>query len=192
MVEDHPVEETNQLRLDTYTSYATGDDRDYLRVPMERSPAQARESSQRLEDELEMLKAERVVSNAAASELSRSKSVNHSRSRTAIEPEDDFDIGTTPLHEKTKIYKPPSAPATKVAKLFKRVHESSWLVRYIFYITPVTLIILIPLLLGALYFNGKKSSQASVGGGKQFSIPLSIVRTRKDVWKEGVSFSCRK
>lgn len=153
--------DNNHLRVTT--SYAEGSDyinKDYRNMsPM--SPSMIRDESQRLEDELEMARAERMVSNAQMSEsdMSRSKSLARSRSRTNAEPVDDFDIGTTPIHEKTKIYQPPSNPSTKFAKLFRRVHNSSFLVRYITYIMPITLILLIPLLLGAFVFP-----QAAVGG----------------------------
>lgn len=174
MVEEQAHEEPHRLRLNTHPSYADAEDEDQedFRVPSRHSAVPSpseRASARRLDDELEMLRVERGVSDAEGesnSGRSRSKSINHTRSRTAIEPEDDFDIGTTPLHEKTKIYQPPTAPATKIAKFFKRVHESSWLVRYFCYITPVTLIILIPLLLGALLFDGTHAAEASVGGGK--------------------------
>jgi hypothetical protein len=76
------------------------------------------------------------------------------------------------LHEKAAIYKPPESPNTKVAVFVKRLHQSSFLVRYLTYIVPVVLIILIPLLVGAL-----KYPNASVGGVKLmwFAIWLEIV-----------------
>jgi small-conductance mechanosensitive channel len=95
-----------------------------------------------------------------------------SRSRTNVEPIDDFDVSTTPIHEKAKIYQPPEHPATKVASFFKKVHNSSWLIRYFIYITPLTLILLIPLLLGAITYR-----DSTVGGVRLlwFSIWLEIV-----------------
>jgi small-conductance mechanosensitive channel len=148
--------------LHVHTSYADGSDH-HSRGPhgaSPLSPSQAREQSQRLGDDLEMLRAERVVSDSAASnEDNRGRSMGRSRSRAAGEPVDDFDIGTTPIHEKAKIYQPPAHPTTKISKIFKKIHGSSWLVRYFFYITPVTLILLIPLLLGALPYNN-----STVGG----------------------------
>jgi small-conductance mechanosensitive channel len=168
-------DETDRNRLYVSTSYASG--QEYLQPgrpgnsPL--SPSQVREQSQRLDDDLEMLRAERVVSNAAASsDLDRNKSIARSRSRQVGEPQDDFDIGTTPVHEKTKIYQPPAHPVTNFAKIFKKIHQSTFVVRWFFYITPITLLILIPLLLGALKFK-----TVSVGGVKLiwFSIWLEIV-----------------
>jgi small-conductance mechanosensitive channel len=161
--------------LHLQTSYTSGDDGSYNKYggyrrdlsPM--SPAQQREQSQRLDDELEMLRAERVATAARTSSdsirgtitgsMHRSRSLAHGRSRTNIEPEDDFDIGTTPVHEQAKIYSPPTRPVTQAAKLFKKIHDSSFLVRYFFYITPVTLLLLIPVLLGGLKYH-----KEAVGG----------------------------
>jgi hypothetical protein len=159
------------------TSYVEGQhnfEKERDRSPM--SITQQREQSRRLDDDLEMLRAERVVSNAEKSNedsMARSKSMmGRSRSRNAAEPVDDFDIDTTPIHEKTKIYQPPAHPTTKLAKWFKRIHNSSFLVRYFFYISPLTILLLIPLLFGLLLFP-----QTTVGGVKLFwfGIWLEIV-----------------
>lgn len=165
----------NHLRVTT--SYVDGPDhldkRRSGHSPL--SPAMEREEARRLDDDLEMLRAERVVSHANASEdgLGRSRSMARSRSRNAGgEPEDDFDVGTTPIHEKTKVYQPPANPSTKFAKVFKKIHNSSFLVRYFCYITPLTLLLLIPLLFGLLLFKN-----ATVGGVELFwfGIWLEIV-----------------
>lgn len=137
----------NHLRVTT--SYLKGDDPGQSRSPL--SPSGQREQSRRLADDLEMLHAERVVSSAAESnqeDINRSKSLARSRSRTAGEPVDDFDIDTTPIHEKTKVYQPPENPSTKFARVFKKIHNSSFLIRYFFYIAPLTLLLLIPTMLG--------------------------------------------
>jgi hypothetical protein len=162
-------DEIDNDHLRVTTSYSNGQDyigKDARDLSPAMSVSQQREAARRLEDDLEMLRAERVVSNAAQSNqdsMGRSKSTNQSRSRTAVEPIDDFDVGTTPLHEKTKVYQPPENPSTKFSKIFKKIHNSSWLVRYFFYITPFTILLLIPMLLGLLIF--KKST---VGGVKLF------------------------
>jgi len=153
--------DNNHLRVTT--SYVDGPD--HLGKNSPRSPSAQREQARRLDDDLMMLRAERVVSNAEksaqeeASGMGRSKSMNRSRSRNASEPADDFDIGTTPIHEKTKIYSPPANPTTKLAKFFKNVHNRIWVVRWFLYITPLTALLLIPVLLGFYVFKG-----ASVGG----------------------------
>ncbi|PMD41844.1 mechanosensitive ion channel-like protein [Hyaloscypha variabilis F] len=169
------ITEHNTLRV--YPSYAQGQDNieKDSRTPM--SPAAQREQSRRLDDDLEMLRAERVVSSAERSNqestMGRSRSMMaRSRSRTNVEPEDDFDVGTTPIHEKTKIYQPPANPTTRLARFFKKVHQSSFLVRWFVYITPLTLLLLIPLLFGIWLFP-----QTTVGGVQLlwFGIWLEIV-----------------
>ena len=147
--------------------------------PRETSPSQTREQASRLQDDLAMLRVEQVVDEAA------SQQENGGRSRDTpphSEPADDFDITT----KRSAVYKPPENPSTNLAKLFKRVHDSSFLVRYCFYITPLVVLILIPLLLGSLLFK-----QATVGGVKLywFSIWLEIVWLT--LWAGRVSFQWR-
>ena len=137
------------------------------------SQSQSRVEEHRLEDDLAMLQAERVISHSQTHQtagLSRSMSVRRSRSRP--EPEDQFDVNTNPIHEKTFTFHPPENPTGRVAKTFKSIHESSFLVRYFCYIVPIVLIILIPLLLGGLLFK-----RATVGGVRLlwFCVWLEII-----------------
>lgn len=123
------------------------------------SPSQTRERAHRLDDDLALLQAERMVTTSEAPDrMDQEVSMKRTRSHRS-EPVDEFDAATNPIHEQTAIYKPPSNPSSKLAVLFKRIHESSFLVRYLTYITPLVLIILIPLLVGAL-----KYPDAHVGG----------------------------
>lgn len=177
----------NHLRVTT--SYADGPDHisnDRSRSPA--SPSQQREQARRIDDDLLMLRAERVVSNAEKSVseqddgMGRSKSMARSRSRNNPEPVDDFDVGTTPIHETTKIYQPPANPTTKLAKIFKRVHNSSFLVRYFLYISPLTLLLLIPLLLGLLVFK-----RSTVGGVKLFWFGIWLEIVWLTLWAARVS-----
>jgi len=136
-----------------------------------KSPAQTREEAHRLEDDLRMLQIEQQVS-AIAEEKSipgegdglektaTHHSVRRERSRHS-EGVDEFDVATNPLHEATKLYKPPRHPTTALAKFLKVIHQKSFLVRYFTYITPVVLIILVPLLVGALL---PQAQGANVGG----------------------------
>ena len=137
------------------------------------SQSQSREKENRLEDDLAMLHAERVVSSTRSHPdigLSRSMSIHRSRSRP--EPVDQFDVNTNPIHEKAANFRPPENPVGNVAKTFKKIHDASFLVRYFCYIVPLVIIILIPLMLGALIFT-----KANVGGVKLmwFCVWLEVV-----------------
>ncbi|KAH8674697.1 Mechanosensitive ion channel-domain-containing protein [Tricladium varicosporioides] len=177
----------NHLRVTT--SYLKDDDHKHMdrdNSPM--SPSQQREQSRRLDDDLEMLRAERVVSNAEKSNqdsMNRSKSIGRSRSRNAAEPIDDFDVDTTPIHEKTKVYQPPENPSTNFAKIFKRIHNSSWLVRYFFYITPLTILLLIPLLFGLLLFK-----ETTVGGVRLFWFGIWLEIFWLTLWAARIIAKC--
>lgn len=135
------------------------------------SPSQTREEAHRLDDELALQRAERLA--AESEERENSAALQRSRSRKP-EPLDDFDTATNPLHERAAVYKPPEHPSTKVAKFFKYIHESSFIVRYFTYIVPVTALLLIPVLIGALVPAGQN---ANVGGVELlwFGVWLEIV-----------------
>jgi len=137
------------------------------------SPSQTREQASRLNDDLTVLQIERGLD--AQEALQRGASLNRSMTRQRSRREelvDDFDAATNPLHEQAARYSPPEHPTTNVSKFFKKVHNSSWLVRYFTYITPLVLLILIPILVGALAFPN-----ADVGGVELswFGIWLMIV-----------------
>ena len=151
--------------------FATNEPDQYLSE--KRSPSQAREQDTKLEDDLAMLHAERVISRSIShdpDELHRSSSVRRSRSRP--EPVDQFDVNTNPIHQKASTFRPPENPTSRVAKTFKKIHESSFLVRYFCYIVPIVAVILIPLLLGGLVYK-----RATVGGVRLlwFCVWLEIV-----------------
>ncbi|EAT88030.2 hypothetical protein SNOG_04270 [Parastagonospora nodorum SN15] len=137
------------------------------------SPSQTREQASRLNDDLTVLQIERGLD--AQEALQRGASLNRSMTRQRSRREelvDDFDAATNPLHEQAARYSPPENPTTNVSKFFKKVHNSSWLVRYFTYITPLVLLILVPILVGALAFPN-----ADVGGVELswFGIWLMIV-----------------
>jgi hypothetical protein len=151
------------------------------------SPSQTREQQSRLDDDLAVLQIERGIIDAEALERGNSttRSMQRVRSRRD-EPIDDFDAATNPLHEQAARYKPPENPSTKFSKFFKKLHGSSWVVRYITYISPVVLLILIPLLVGIFAFP-----DANVGGVELlwFSIWLMIVWLT--LWAGRVCFPVR-
>lgn len=70
---------------------------------------------------------------------------------------DSFDkIADHPAHlpASQRVAKPIKRPLTTLGKVFKWVHNFSMLTRWILYITPLTLILLVPLLVGAIYHPG--------------------------------------
>jgi hypothetical protein len=155
----------NHLKVDT--SYA-----DDL-APHMSTPSARREQSTRLEDDLMLLQAERVASRSTQGEHGEGERTSISRSRSRrSEAVDEFDEATNPLHEKAAVYKPPESPNTRLSAFVKKIHQSSFMIRYLTYILPVVLLLLIPLLVGALAYPN-----ASVGGVKLmwFSIWLEIV-----------------
>jgi hypothetical protein len=158
----------NHLRVNTDAA----DDQDRFAL---RSPSAAREQAMRLEDDLAVLEAERVASRSTQEmqekEGDDARSLSRMRSRRS-QNVDEFDEATNPLHEKAAAYNPPENPTTSIAKFIKKLHESSFVLRYFTYIAPVVVILLIPLLVGALAYPN-----ANVGGVKLlwFSVWLEIV-----------------
>lgn len=119
------------------------------------SRSQMREMANRMDDDLALREVEREAShNASVKELARS-STNLSAKKSV----DEFEAATNPLHNQVGGYNPPENPTTSVARIVVRLHNSSSLVRYLTYIVPVVLILLIPLLVGALAYPN-----ADVGG----------------------------
>nr|POF12998.1 putative mscs family protein [Quercus suber] len=123
------------------------------------SPSQTREQNMRLDDDLAMLKVERQISRISEEKNGEDGDMYRSRSRRRDEHVDEFDVATNPVHEKTQVYKPLEHPESKFGKIVRQIHKSNWLIRYFTYILPLTLILLIPLLLGALKYKRK-----TVGG----------------------------
>ena len=149
------------------------------------TPSARREQATRLEDDLMLLQAERVASRSTQGPEADGERASLSRSRSRrTDQVDEFDEATNPLHEKAAVYKPPESPNTKLSAFIKKLHQSSFIVRYFTYIAPLVLILLVPLLVGAL-----KYPNASVGGVKLlwFSIWLEIVWLT--LWAGRVSYN---
>lgn len=162
----------SHLRVDTT--------RDDIDISALRSPSASREQAMRLEDDLAVLEAERVATRSTRDDATEKGeggeggeniSISRTRSRRS-QNVDEFDEATNPLHEKAAVYNPPENPNTSFAKFIKKLHESSFIVRYLTYIVPLVVILLIPLLVGALAFP-----DANVGGVQLlwFSVWLEIV-----------------
>ena len=159
------LEETNRnFGADLATRF---DSRTY-----ESSATRAREEATKLDDDLALEKAEKIVSQAINN---GEESANLARSRSKRpEPIDDFDAATNPIHEGTKVYKPPENPTTRVGRFFTYIHGSGWVIRWFVYIVPVFLLLLIPVLMGALLPAGQA---ADVGGVELlwFGVWLEII-----------------
>lgn len=100
-------------------------DDENLRYMSSVSRSRIREENYRLEDDLELLRAERVATNVSGHggpERSKSRR-DRSRSRVdGIEPVDEFDISTNPAHDNGKgVWRPPEKPANRFAKFLKAV-----------------------------------------------------------------------
>lgn len=165
-VNDPNSNDKNRLKVDT--ALPEDDDKTHSM----RTPSAHREQATRLEDDLMLLQAERVASRSTQGEHKDGEQpLGRSRSRRT-DPVDEFDDATNPLHEKAAVYNPPEKPATQLAAFVKKIHHSSFIVRYFTYIVPVVLLLLIPLLIGALKFRS-----ATVGGVELmwFAIWLEIV-----------------
>ncbi len=139
------------------------------------APARTREQEHRLQDEMTLLHAEQIVSDAQTISngvnLSPPGSLRRSRSRR-VEVVDGFEFSNGPTYQKASSHHSVGDPSTRFAKVVKRIHSSSFLVRYFTYIVPVVAVLLIPLLLCELVFP-----KASVGGVSLtwFSIWLEII-----------------
>ena len=162
--------DANHLKVNTEVDH----DRDLTSL---RSPSAAREQSLRLEDDLALMEAERVASVSTKDDQDKDGDRNSSSSASRVrsrrsENVDEFDEATNPLHEKAAVYNPPEKPNTKLSIFIKKLHTSSFIVRYATYIIPVVLLLLIPLLVGALAYPN-----ASVGGVELlwFSVWVEIV-----------------
>ncbi|GAM89172.1 hypothetical protein ANO11243_072080 [Dothideomycetidae sp. 11243] len=163
------VDDNTTSTIGEYHSHASRRPHEYDRThlapmdsehaPLDRvqSQSRVREERNRLGDDLALLKIERQVSE----EADRSDNGDGVRRMRSHRDDniDEFDLATNPVHEIAQVYAPPAQPANQFAKFVKRLHTSSWLIRYVTYISPVVIILLIPLLLGALLFKN-----ATVGG----------------------------
>jgi hypothetical protein len=143
--------------------------------------ADTREAANRLGDDLAVLQAERKASNGSAperrSEASR-REIPFRRSREI----DDYALEPSGS-QRTSAFRG-ERPNTGCGRVFVRVHDSVWLVRYFMYIMPVFLILLVPVLLGLFVFD-----RATVGDVPLlwFSIWLEIVWL--SLWAARVSIS---
>ncbi|KAI1096671.1 hypothetical protein F5B19DRAFT_433980 [Rostrohypoxylon terebratum] len=138
----------------------------HLQVPSERMPldqgtlrslsqSESREQNTRFLDDLAVVQAERNISQQEETELRRA----HSKSRSH-EPPVKEDVFNQPAQAPTSIGLNPETP-TQVNKAIRRIKKLPRIVRYFLYSLPITIILLVPVLLGALL---PQESQAVIGG----------------------------
>ncbi|PNY25643.1 MscS family protein [Tolypocladium capitatum] len=132
------------------------------------SPSGQRAEASRLNDDIELLRAERLISNQEQDELT-SKSKN--RSHTA-EPEDAF--GQPTVKETAVKQKNQDAALYKLWLFLMKVPR---FVRYLIYLFPGAALLLIPVLIGALRFNPDDKLVGGTGGVQLmwFGIWLEVV-----------------
>ncbi len=140
-----PVERAESAEKGSDSRYLAADE-----VPM--SPTESREAASRLVDDLELLRAERLVSKEEYEQdrLSASKTRHH-----AV-PHDAFN---EPPPESTESKK--QAGSTALYRLWVSIKKFPRFIRYFVYMTPVAVILLTPILLD-LY--ALQRSDAPVGG----------------------------
>lgn len=132
------------------------------------SPSGQRAEASRLNDDLELLRAERLISNQVQEEMtSRSKNWSHNAG-----PEDAFNQPTvkeTAVKQKNK-----DAALYKFWLFLKKFPR---FVRYLVYLFPGAALLLIPVLIGALRFNPDDKLVGGTGGVQLmwFGIWLEIV-----------------
>ncbi|KAA8573818.1 hypothetical protein EYC84_005374 [Monilinia fructicola] len=164
---DHHVD-NNHLRVTPSFSH----DPDHLskRSQSPLSAAAQREQSRRLDDDLEMLRVERVISNEEKNDgNSVGRSVRSKSRGGAPEPVDDFDH-ILPRH---------------LQRLSRKIHESSVLVRYFLYIIPLVLLLLIPVLFGLLLFEN-----TTVGGVRLFWFGIWLEIVWLTLWLARIIAKC--
>ncbi|KAF2859163.1 hypothetical protein K470DRAFT_259180 [Piedraia hortae CBS 480.64] len=128
------------------------------------SPSTIMDNEQTLDDELQMLKVEREVSRREEDNTlspwrtQDSSDLGLSRQRRKVEHVDEFDEATNPVHEKAQAYQSADTTPSRFGILVKKIHASNIFIRWITYIAPVTIILLIPLMLGTFLFK-----EATVG-----------------------------
>jgi hypothetical protein len=92
-----------------------------------RSASRAREESHRKGDDIELMKAERVASQTSdrPEDIYRSVTTAGGGNRDVLPPEstvaDSMDDVANPVHNTRRTWRPPKQPATKLAKLLKKV-----------------------------------------------------------------------
>ncbi|KAK0626404.1 Mechanosensitive ion channel-domain-containing protein [Immersiella caudata] len=145
---------------------ATKQDPHFLGTAAVASPLESREAANRLNDDIELLRAERVVSH-------QEHSSRHSRMRIHQERVDDVFHGDSP--EKPAISKPKKK--TWLTKLWASLKKFPRVLRYIFYALPAAIVLLIPIFLDLFAYDQDTEPVGGDGGVELlwFGIWLEII-----------------
>ncbi|KAL6879045.1 Mechanosensitive ion channel domain-containing protein [Trichoderma novae-zelandiae] len=134
------------------------------------SPSNQRAEANRLNDDLELLRAERLVSNQEHDQASKARTRNRHHNP---EPEDAFNQhNVDPMLEKKK-----KNTDAALYKLWLFISKFPRFFRYIIYLVPGAALLLAPVLLGTFRFNGTEHAVGGTGGVyvMWFGIWLEIV-----------------
>ncbi|RFU81220.1 mechanosensitive ion channel family [Trichoderma arundinaceum] len=166
--DDHYDEKYEAPTLDTFntsnTLAPTQDDPNGAVTPISQ-----RAEANRLNDDLELLRAERMVSNQEHDQASRSRTKNRHHNP---EPEDAFNQ----THQEAVPEKKKNKDAA-LYKLWLFISKFPRFFRYIIYLIPGAALLLAPVLLGTFRFNGSEHAVGGPGGVyvMWFGIWLEIV-----------------
>lgn len=134
------------------------------------TPTSQRAEANRLNDDLELLRAERIVSNQEHDQASRSRTKNRNHNP---EPEDAFNQTNAEAEPEKKKKNSDAA----LYKLWLFISKFPRFFRYIIYLIPGAALLLAPVLLGTFRFNGTEHAVGGPGGVyvMWFGIWLEIV-----------------
>ncbi|KAL7937218.1 Mechanosensitive ion channel domain-containing protein [Trichoderma chlorosporum] len=133
------------------------------------TPTSQRAEANRLNDDLELLRAERMVSNQEHDQASKSRTKNRHHSP---EPEDAFNQSAPEVAPEKK-----KNTDAALYKLWIFISKFPRFFRYIIYLIPGAALLLAPVLLGTFRFNGVEHAVGGTGGVyiMWFGIWLEIV-----------------
>ncbi|OIW29665.1 hypothetical protein CONLIGDRAFT_575202 [Coniochaeta ligniaria NRRL 30616] len=130
-----------------------------------------REATHRLCDDLELLRIERLVSQKENSHSHLSRRSGQSKARTTREPEDTFN--TTGAHLVVHV----GHKSTVLTRLWARINRFPRVFRYVAYLMPVALFLLIPILLDIYAYDYRSKPVGGTNGVQLvwFGIWLEVV-----------------
>ncbi|KAK4453083.1 Mechanosensitive ion channel-domain-containing protein [Podospora aff. communis PSN243] len=160
-----------QVQVPSYDSHnmaeqATKQDPNFLAAAATIGPSESREAANRLNDDLELLRAERVVSH-------QEHSSRHSRMRSHQDRNEDVFHSDSP--EKTAISTPKKK--TWLTTLWASLKKFPRVLRYILYALPAAVVLLIPIFLDLFAYDQDANPVGGDGGVELlwFGIWLEIV-----------------